>query len=309
MQRIPISRRAMLLRIASSAVPPSAALAAPARLRLGFSLYALPKLPLSESIDLCRDIGYSGVELCLQPGWPAEPKLLEASSRRRLRDQFRRRRIELVSMMDQLSLVAAPDDHAANLRRIEEAARLFRDLSPRTAPLLETVLGGKPDQWEQLRETMVERLEDWARAAARLRIVIAIKAHVAGAVNQPSRLLWLLQRVNSRWIRAAYDYSHFQLIGLDLTRTIADLAASTVFVHVKDADGDATKFRFLLPGDGRTDYHEYFRLLAANNYRGWIVPEVSAQLQRAPGYDGVDAARRCYRHLAPILTEILERNR
>lgn len=296
-----MSRRALLRQGPMAAAAIAGLHAAPIPLRLGFSLYALPGVALSDSIDLCREIGYSGVEICLQPGWPGEPKLLDLAARRRLRDQLRRRRIDLVSAMDQLFLAASADAHAANLRRIEDAARLFRDLSPRSTPLLETVLGGKPEEWESLRQPMLDRLTDWARAAARFRIVIALKAHVAGAVNQPSRLLWLLQQANSRWIRAAYDYSHFQLIGLDLDASIRQLAAHTVFVHVKDAEGDAAKFRFLLPGDGSTDYRAYFRSLTTHGYRGWIVPEVSAQLQRAPGYDAPEAARRCYRNLAPVL--------
>jgi sugar phosphate isomerase/epimerase len=88
------------------------------------------------------------------------------------------------------------------------------------------------------------------------------------------------------------------LIGLDLESTIRDLASYTVFVHVKDAEGQASNFRFLLPGDGGTDYSRYLRLLVEHGYRGWVVPEVSMQLQRQPGYDGRVAAQRCFDNLA-----------
>lgn len=288
-------RRTLLL---SALAPPAAPL------RLGFSLYALGKLTLEEGLRVSRQIGYRGVELCLQPGWPAEPKLLDTAARRRTRAQMRSLGLELIALMDNMSLVGDANQQTANLNRIAAAARLGYDLAPGRTPVLETVLGGRPEAWPQLRNTMLAQLKDWAAEAAKHRITIAIKAHVSGAANQPERLLWLLDQVKSPWIKAAYDYSHFQLIGLDLAQTIRQLAAHTVFVHVKDASGDSGKFQFLLPGEsGTTNYAAYLRELQANGYRGWVVPEVSLQLQRQPGYDGVAAARRCYQVLARAFAE------
>jgi inosose dehydratase len=137
---------------------------------------------------------------------------------------------------------------------------------------------------------------------AEAKVVLAVKAHVGNACHTPEQLLWLLQQVDSPWLKAAYDYSHFQLRGLELESSLKTLLPHTVFIHVKDAAGEAGKFRFLLPGEGagqqRTDYAAYFRQLATSGYRGDVVVEVSGQIHSQPGYDPVTAARKSYQPLA-----------
>ena len=51
----------------------------------------------------------------------------------------------------------------------------------------------------------------------------------------------------------------------------------------------------------RIGYGEYGELLRAKRYRGWMLVEVSRQLQIQPGYDAVLAARRSYEYLASRL--------
>ena len=77
------------------------------------------------------------------------------------------------------------------------------------------------------------------------------------------------------------------------------MAKRTQFVHVKDAQGKPGAFQFLLPGDGTIDYQRYFALLKEKRYQGWILVEVSRQLQTVPGFDPLLAARKSYENLAP----------
>ena len=74
--------------------------------------------------------------------------------------------------------------------------------------------------------------------------------------------------------------------------------------HAKDAtiteDG---KTRFLMPGDGDTDYVTYLKELQAQGYRGSIVLEVSGQIHRKPGYDPVAAATHCYQKMSRAFEE------
>ena len=58
------------------------------------------------------------------------------------------------------------------------------------------------------------------------------------------------------------------LRGLPVDRAVAALIPDTVFIHVKDARGNADRFEFLLPGEGGTDYVDYFRLVQAAGYIG-----------------------------------------
>ena len=163
------------------------------------------------------------------------------------------------------------------------------------------MLGGKPAQWDDIKDRMVERLQSWAAVAKAGGLTLAIKAHVGNAVNSPERLLWLLEKANSPAVKVGYDFSHFQLAGVSLADSMKALLPQTRFIHLKDATGDAKKFQFLLPGEGSTDYVAYFKLLKQLGYNGAVVVEVSGQIFNKPGYDPIAAAKKCFATLSAAL--------
>jgi inosose dehydratase len=294
-------RRFLQLLAAASAAAVTKTRAAENKLELGFSLYGMKSLPLADALRTCAEIGYKNVELPLNPGFPTELAALTDEKRRELRELLAKNHLSVSALMLNLSLTATDAQHADNVARIGAAGQLAHELDPKNPPVIETVLGGKPAEWEMLKEKMAERLRGWAQAATEAKTVVALKAHVGSAVNTPERLLWLLEQVKSTAIVVGYDYSHFELAGLTLGETLRPLLPQTRFIHVKDTIGDSAKFQFVLPGQGRTDYGAYFALLRVLGYRGPIVVEVSAQVFNQPGYDPVQAARESYTALAPKL--------
>jgi sugar phosphate isomerase/epimerase len=274
---------------------------APRPLLLGFSLYGMKGLATAEAIKLCADIGYSCIELALLPGWPTEPKRLTAADRRELGGQLADAKLTLAALMENLAEPAGDTVHQANLERLKAAAELGHALSPKAPPIIETVLGGKPADWDKIKDKLVERLRAWAKVGAAARTVIAIKPHVANALHLPAQAKWLMGQVESPWLKLAFDYSHFVLSDLPLDKTIAELAPLSAFVHIKDARGKPEKFEFLLPGEGGLSYADYFKHLHDAGYRGPVVVEVSGQISSRRDYDPVAAARRSYAKLAPAL--------
>lgn len=301
----PLPRRTFLHRTAVAAglaalAHPSWAQEKPtAGFGLGFSLYGMKSLPLDEALKACAEIGYDNVELALLEGYPTEPKLLSATDRQHLRERLATLKLRVSGLMENFSLLADGAKKAQQLERIKAAAQLAHDLAPNAPPLIETVLGGKPTEWEQVKEKMAAQLRIWAETATAAKAVIAIKAHVMSAVQNPDRLLWLFRAVNSPAIQLAYDYSHFAAQGLDLDTTLAALIPHTRFIHVKDVRGSAdTKVEFLLPGEGTTDYGAYFKKLHAYGYRGDVVVEVSGMIFKQPGYDPRVAAQKSFAALS-----------
>ena len=271
------------------------------RTPLGFSLYGMRSLPTAAALRTCAEIGYDAVELVLNPGWPAEPKSLSAAARRDIRALLIDLNLELSALMEHLSLLADGAEHKQNLERLMAAGELAHALSPGHPPVIETTLGGKPADWEQVRHQMAERLQSWARAAESSRTVIALKPHVGGALHTPEGARWLLEQVSSPWVKLVYDYSHYELRGYELEQTARALLGDSVFIHVKDSAGDPGNVKFMLPGEGRVDYAEYFRLLRELAYGDAVVVEVSGQIHGRPEYDAVAAAKQCYANLAPAL--------
>ena len=87
--------------------------------------------------------------------------------------------------------------------------------------------------------------------------------------------------------------SSLRLPGLDLEATTEALLPKTVFVHVKDGETADGKTRFLLPGEGTTDYAALFRQLHQARFRGDVLVEVSSQVFNRAGYEPIASARNC----------------
>ena len=288
---IPLSRRDFLATSAAALLPAEPTIA------LGFSLYGMKSLSIAEAIKACFAIGYDGVELALMPGYPAEPKLLSAADRKTLRGQLVDAKLKLHGLMENLAEPASDADHVKNLDRLKAAAELGHAVSPGSPPPIETILGGKPADWDKVKDKLVERLADWAKVAADAKTLIAVKPHAGNALHLPADAVWLTKQVNSPRLKLAYDFSHYQLRGLNMADTMDAILPHTAFIHVKDAKGTAGKFEFLLPGEQGTDYADYAKLLRAAKCRVPAVVEVSGMMSDKPGYDPVMAAKQSYSNL------------
>ncbi len=279
-------------------VLPAGLIAAPKpAVRLYVGNYGMQPLEPDRALAAIREIGYDGAELCLMPGWPTEPAKLDAAARRRIRQQP----LPIPSMIENFNLLVSDADHAKTLDRIRTAAKLAHDVSPKQLPLLQSVLGGKPSEWEQVKSKMASRLADWGRVAQEVGLKLAVKSHVGSASDTPEKLIWLLDQVKSPALTAIYDYGHFELLKLDLKTSLETLLPRTSFLTVKDGRLVDGKTQFLLPGDGTIDYAQYCSLLKQHRYRGWMLVEISRQLQTAPGYDPIAAARKSYENMAAPL--------
>ena len=262
---------------------------------LGFTLYGMKSLSLDDALTTCAKVGYDNVELCLLEGYPTVPALLSAADRAKLRETLAAKKLRVSGLMENFSLLVDDTKQQQQMERLKAAAQLAHDLDPKSPPPIETVLGGKPAEWEQVKERMAESLRVWAKTAAEAKIVVAVKAHIMSAVQNPERLLWLHRAVDSPWVKLAYDFSHFQLQGLALDETLTAVLPQTRFIHVKDGRMSAdNKVEFLLPGEGTIDYGVYFRKLQDLGYRGDVVVEVSGMIFKQPGYDPRVAAQKSY---------------
>jgi len=300
---MPTRRHFLHTALGFAALPHFTRAAAPGGVSLGFSLYGMKTLALSEALKTCAEIGYRNVELALNAGFPTEPKVFTTEARAEAVKQLAALKLDAPCLMVNLSLTADDKAHALNLRGIKDAAQVARDMNAAQPPIIETVCGGKPATWEQQKAGMVEKLQAWAEIAEKEKTTIAIKAHVGSAVNSPERLLWLLEQVKSPAIQVTYDYSHFELQGIDMEESMKLLLPRTKFIHVKDSVGAPGKFQFLLPGKGRTDYVKYFTALKLHGYTGPVCVEVSGQIFNKPGYEPIAAAKKCYAALSGALAK------
>ncbi len=286
-----LSRRSLLFATAALAK-------ASGPLRLYIGNYGMQPLEPEAALAAIRKIGYEGAELTCIPGWPTEPFKLDAAARRRLRDTA----FPIPTLLENFNTLAPQDAHNKTLDRIRAAAALAHDLAPANPPILQSVLGGRPADWPAVRAAMASRLADWARVASENHLQLAVKAHISSAVDTPEKLIALLDDVHHPALRGIYDYGHFQILKLDLEKTLEQLLPRSAFITLKDSKLVDGKPQFLLPGDGAINYARYFAKLRAMRWKGWMLVEISRQLQTQPGYDPIAAAQKSYNNIAPLLS-------
>lgn len=270
---------------------------------LAIGTYGMKSLSTVDALRLIRETGYDGLQLALMPGWPAEPAKLTAEGRQELRRQIEDSGLRMQSMLESLPLTGTPEAKAKNLDRLKRAVELGNELTPSRPPYIDTILGRKTADWDKVKDAMVEELRTWVPVLEAGKTTIVFKPHIGHAVHSPERSLWLINAVGSPHIRIVYDYSHFYVEGFPLEGSLRQLYPYSPCIVVKDSAGTPAKYDYLLPGDGKTDYLAYFRLIKELGYTGDVNVEVSGHIQRKPDYDPVATTKLCYQRLAPLMAQ------
>jgi sugar phosphate isomerase/epimerase len=261
-------------------------------MKLGYSAWSMPTMPVDEQIRHVSVIGFQGIELICIPGSSTDVDKLDADERKRIWQRLDRARIALPSIAGHANPIEPdPAKLAVNLARIRAAFDLAADLADPSGPPCVVLMGyGAPDSYESDRELLAERFHGLAEDAKLRGVTIALEFHVGQAIDRPERILWLVERVNHPNFRLNLDTSHLDVMGYSIADSIRPLAKYSVHTHVKDQRGRYPDHEFLTPGDGSYDYVTYFRELAAAGYDGFVTTEISLMVQRKPGYDPVGAA-------------------
>ena len=138
---------------------------------------------------------------------------------------------------------------------------------------------------------------------AQLGVTLAMEPHIGCCLCDVERTLWLLEQINSPYLKLNYDISHFDVAGIPTAESVAALAPHTIHTHVKDQRGTTPDFEFLIPGEGDFDYVEYLNAMRDAGYDDYITVEVSIMVQKREDYDPLAAAELSYRTLANAFEE------
>jgi inosose dehydratase len=273
----------------------------PPSFTFGFSLYAMKGRKTEDALRDVAAIGFESVELCLLAGYDAAPANLDEARRRSIRQSLQDTKLRLTALMENLDMNAA--DPKPYGEKLDRAFALGNALSPDALPVVETVLGG--GDWSKVKTRFRDRVGALAEVAAKAKGVLAIKPHRLQALNRPEDAVWLLDQVRSPALRLVFDWSHFQFRDLSLEGTVRQLIPHTAYLHVKDVTVRDGKTLFALPGEAANlDYVELLNTVVAAGYHGDISCEVSGHVQSRKDYDGLTAARQCYKNLAPAVEKV-----
>ncbi len=266
------------------------------KMRLGFSGWAMRELPVEQQVAIVREAGYASIALVSGPGFGLDAMTADAAERTRVRRLLDEAGLELSAVCGHATqLDPDPDVRAANADRIRATIDLAADLAEPAGPPCVVSMGyGKPETYEQDRELLAERFGELARHAVSRGVTIALEPHVGQAMDQPEKIVWLMDRINSPGYRLNLDNSHFECMGRDLDEYIPMLIPYTVHTELKDQRGRYPNHEFLVPGEGDFDYARYLTAMAKVGYTGCVTIEISVMIQRRPDYDPAEVARRSF---------------
>jgi sugar phosphate isomerase/epimerase len=276
-------------------------------MKLGYSTWGMPHVPIDVAVPRIAEMGYDGVEITVLPHYTTALEKMDAAERRRIKRMLKEHRLALPAIAAHSSFVATDaEQHAANITRLRNAVDLAVEWADGAPPAVNTTTGGRPEEWEQLKGVLVERIGDYVQFATERGVTIALEPHVGGAVDRPEKVLWLIEQIASPFLKVNADYSHFQAQGLTVEESVPQLMPYTVHTHVKGVrrisrlkiGGRAPQFEFLVPGEDDFDYAHYLRVTADAGYDGFQTVEVSVMVQRRPDYEPFASAELAYRTLA-----------
>lgn len=272
------------------------------QLTLGFSLYGMPHMKTEQALQVVADVGYDSVELCLMDAWDATPLKLNAQRRAAVSKKLNTTGLKLTSLMEHCDLTGSKASQQKVLERLKRAAELGHALKPEQPPLIETTAGS--GKWDERKYEMRDNLKEWAKVAESTKTVIAVKPHRGGVVDRPEQGVWLVEQIDSPWIRLNYDYSHFTHRDISLEDSMRIMMPFTSFIQIKDTVLKENKAHFVLPGEsGDIDYVQLLKLAVKDGYRGDICCEVSGMVFKQKGYDPIAAAKTCYQNIAPAFQQ------
>ncbi|MBM4435804.1 MAG: sugar phosphate isomerase/epimerase [Actinobacteria bacterium] len=264
-------------------------------MKLGYTLWGMPDVPVGESIPRLAAMGYQGVELSVLPRWNTSLERLGPAERRLLRSVVATQGLELTAISAHGSLLD-PVRHDDAAWRLRGAVDLAAELDPTRPPVVVTGSGGTPEQWDAVKQQLVDEFSTHCTYAGERGVTIAIEPHVGAAIDEPHEMRWLIERVPG--LRINGDYSHFLGLGLSVADSMAPLTPWIVHTHVKGTRGRWPDHEFLTPGEDDFDYAAYLRAIRDAGYAGFSTVEVSVMVQRRPGYDPFAHARLGYHTLA-----------
>lgn len=274
-------------------------------MKLGFSSWAMPALPVEQQIEIVREAGYASIELVSGPGSSTDAQHLDAAARRAIRRQVDEAGLSLPSIAGHGQFWHRDvDERAAQIARVQAAIDLAADLAgAEETPCVVCMGYGKPDHYEQDRETIAAGFASLAESAGSRGVTLALEPHVGQAIDRTERVEWLMERVNSPHFRLNFDNSHFEVMGEDIDDYVPRLTRYAVHTHLKDQRGQAPKYEFLVPGEGDFDYARYLRAMEQAGYTGSVTVEISKMVQNRPNYDPAEVAQRSFATLMAAAQE------
>lgn len=263
---------------------------------IGYTTWGMPDVPVDTALPFLAETGFDAVELTVLPGYTTALETLTHAERRRIKKRYDQYGLFMPAIAAHRSLLDEnPERHKENMGILTGAIDLCAEWADGAGhPVMDTVLGGRPEDWASKQDFILSRVWDLVNYATSRGVVIGMEAHVGAALDTAEKSVALVEAIGSPYLRLNFDISHFDILGMPLEKAVSMMAPYAAHTHVKDQRGQAPDFEFLIPGEGDFDFVAYLKAMNRAGYTGSVTAEVSYMVQKRPDYDPMAAAKRCY---------------
>ena len=263
-------------------------------MKLGYSTWAMPKIPIDTSIKFLSETGYDGITIATLPQFTTSINNLDIEERKRILNLSKLYSIPITSVMSFTDLMEENKENLKeNIKFVNDSIDLANDWGTN---YLITGIGGKPNELENIKksEEFIEIISELGLIAKSKGVTIALEPHVDQAVEKPDQLVELINKINMDSVKANFDISHFNVQGVDVSESIEKVLPISVACDVKDERGVVPNWSYVAPGEGEFDYTNYLKIMKKADYKGFITIEISFQVQANPNYDPLKTAKKSY---------------
>ena len=263
-------------------------------MKLGYSTWAMPKIPIDTSIKFLSETGYDGITIATLPQFTTSINNLDMEERKRILNLSKLYSIPITSVMSFTDLMEENKENLKeNIKFVNDSIDLANDWGTN---YLITGIGGKPNELENIKksEEFIEIISELGLIAKSKGVTIALEPHVDQAVEKPDQLVELINKINMDSVKANFDISHFNVQGVDVSESIEKVLPISVACDVKDERGVVPNWSYVAPGEGEFDYTNYLKIMKKADYKGFITIEISFQVQANPNYDPLKTAKKSY---------------
>ncbi len=185
-------------------------------MRLGLTTWSMVAVRAEEAIPLLASIGFDSVEIAVVPGWRDAVDLLTPARRRRIRQLLLEYDLHLAAIAGNTDLLADdPDELAENWCTLTRTVDLAAEWAARQGPPpVDTYVGGRPGEWDQKRDVLIERLGRLCDYAAERGVTIALQPHMDGALDTPEKVPILLDALARPNLGITLDINDFTVQGI-----------------------------------------------------------------------------------------------
>lgn len=230
-------------------------------MKYGFRTVGFSKWNIFDALDKIKELGYDGVELCLEHP-DMVPEKIDDAMIEKVKSYLKKIGLNLASVSYHGDADPVDIKVSNTYKSIEIAKKLGSDILIVNSEKKDKNI---PNQFENL----VERFKGFSKCAAKNGVKLAFEPEPLLIIETADDMMKLIKEVNSDALNVNIDVGHTYITDPDLSQAILKFDGKIVHCHIEDIKNKVHSH--LYPLDGDIDYDGMFKSFDKIGYKGYYV--------------------------------------